>query len=318
MSDGAIRPDARAFLDALNATPLTHMETLDVDSVRAMLKQARLASGVPPRDIAVRQDLTCRIGELEFALRLYDAQQHRRGASPVVVYYHGGGFVLGDLDTHDALCATIAEEMGLPVVAVDYRLAPEHPWPAAPDDAEGAARWVVKHLKSATDRQASALVLADDSAGANLAAVTARALRDRPAAVPVVAQYLIYPCTAAQRQTASRHDFAEGLFLTAGSIDWFFDHYAAPDGDARIDLLAAPLAGMPPTLIVTAGLDPLRDEGRDYAARLIHSGVPVVYQEAVGNIHGCFSMVAAVPSTAPDVSRSLDALKFLIAGHPAT
>jgi acetyl esterase len=200
----------------------------------------------------------------------------------------------------------------IPVVSVDYRLAPEHPWPAAPDDAEAAARWIAVNAPKTLGRNITSLVLAGDSAGANLAAVTARALRDAPAAVPVAAQFLMYPCTATHRETQSREQFAEDLFLTKDAIDWFFKQYAAPVGDPRMDLHAFDQAGMPPTVLVTAGLDPLRDEGRDYAAALIQAGVQVSYLEAAGNIHGCFSMTAAIPSAKVDLDKSLGALKLLI------
>lgn len=306
-----MRPDARAFLDQFNATPLAHMETMEMGAVRAMLKLVRDASGAVPEEIAVKRDLSFSYGDVELPVRLYDVRE-RREAGPITVYYHGGGFVLGDLQSHDAICTSIAKGADLPVVAVDYRLAPEHPWPAAPEDAEAAARWVAEHATVALGREATSLVMAGDSAGANLAAITAGALRDRAATVPVAAQYLIYPCTAATRDTPSRRDYAEGLFLTAAAIDWFFMHYGAIKGDRRIDLHADSLEGMPPTLIVTVGLDPLLDEGREYAASLIRSGVPVIYQEAIGNIHGSFSMAAAIPSTKADIDHSLQGLKILL------
>ena len=202
--------------------------------------------------------------------------------------------------------------MDMPLIAVDYRLAPEHPWPAAPQDAEAATRWICDPaVMEKIGREVTAIVLAGDSAGANLAAVTARALRDRPAPVPVIAQMLMYPCTAVETRTASKSEFAEGFFLTASQMAWFFGHYAPRPGDVRIDLHAFDQHGMPPTVLITAGLDPLRDEGRAYAAALIQAAVPVVYQEATGNIHGCFSMCAVIPSATKDLMRGLDALRLL-------
>lgn len=219
---------------------------------------------------------------------------------------------MGDLESHHQLCIDIAEGLDLPLVSVNYRLIPEHPWPAAPEDAESAARWVAEHARQALGRDVTSLVLAGDSAGGNLAAVTSRALRDEPAALPVAAQYLIYPCTVVDRDTHSSNEFADGLFLTQATINWFFNLYDAARGDPGMDLHEFDQMGMPPTLLVTAGLDPLRDEGRAYAAALIQAGVPVVYQEALGNIHGSFSARAVIPSTSHDINQSLAALKLLI------
>jgi acetyl esterase len=308
-----IRPDVRAFLDILNTTPFARLGELPVGETRAMAEQMRAMSPPVTHDLAVVRDLEFDHSGVTVRLRFYDALADR-GPGPVIVYYHGGGFVLGNLESHHALCVEITRNVGFPLIAVDYRLAPEHPWPAAPDDAEAAARWVASRAPDALGRQVTSLILAGDSAGANLAAITARALRDDPAAVPVTAQFLIYPCTAGYRETPSKGEFADGLFLTRKANDWFLLHYAPPDGDPRFDLFAFDQAGMPPTLLVTASLDPLRDEGRAYAAALIEAGVPVVFQEAKGNIHGCFGLCAVVPSCGDDVRRALAALRTLVTG----
>ena len=290
---------------------MAHLERLSAEQARNLMSQVRAAAPPLIHSLAVVRDLEFNYAGSPIRLRFYDALADRE-EGPIIVYFHGGGFVLGDLESHHALCVSIATGLSLPVVSVDYRLAPEHPWPAAPEDAEAAARWVAAHASSALGRRIKSLVLAGDSAGANLAAVTSRALRDAPAAVAVAAQFLMYPCTATNKETASRTQFADGLFLTRGAIDWFFGQYSAREGDPRMDLHTFDQAGMPPTVLVTAGLDPLRDEGRDYAAALIQAGVPVIYQEAVGNIHGCFSMTAAIPSTNVDLNKSLEALQLLI------
>jgi acetyl esterase len=308
-----IRSDARAFLDFVNASPMAHLERLSADQARSFMSQVRAAAPPVVHNLAVVRDLEFDNAGAPIRLRFYDALADRE-EGPIVVYFHGGGFVLGDLESHHALCVSMADKLSLPLVSVDYRLAPEHPWPAAPQDAEAAARWIATHASNALGRRINSLVLAGDSAGANLAAVTSKALRDAPAAVAVAAQFLMYPCTATNQETRSRTQYADGLFLTKGAIDWFFGQYSARDGDPRIDLRAFEQAGMPPTVLVTAGLDPLRDEGRDYAAALIRAGVPVIYQEAAGNIHGCFSMTAAIPSTNVDLNKSLEALKLLLTG----
>lgn len=312
LSMSAIRPDVRAFLDALSVTPLAQMNELGVEGARAWMEQIRATRPASAHALAIVRDLDCDGPAGTIGLRFYDLRAERADG-PMLVYFHGGGFVLGDLNSHHAVCLEIARALDVPVVSVNYRLAPEHPWPAAPDDAEAATRWLVRHAGAVLDRNVTSLVVAGDSAGANLAAVTAAALRDRPTSVPVVAQCLICPTIGVADATLSKHDFAEGFFLTRKTIDWFNANYAAPAKSPRYDLYAADPVGMPPTLLVTAGLDPLRDEGREYATALIEAGVPVIYQEMKGNIHGCFSMSAAIPSTANDMERAFDALRLLIA-----
>lgn len=201
----------------------------------------------------------------------------------------------------------------MPVVSVAYRLAPENSFPAAPDDAEAATRWVATAGAAVLGLESTSLVLAGDSAGANLAAVTASALHRAPASLPVSAQFLIYPTIGGDHATGSKAEFAEGYFLSKAGIDWFNACYAAPPNDPRYDLLATDLSTAPPTLLVTAGLDPLRDEGRSYAAALIEAGAQVAYQEAIGNIHGFFGAAAIIPSSADDVRRALGALRQMIA-----
>jgi acetyl esterase len=305
-----VRADVRAFLDILNATPAARIGEFGAAETRAVSAQMRAGRSPVDHNLAIVRDLSFIGPGGEVGLRFYDARVDRP-PGPVAVYFHGGGFVLGDLESHHPFCIEIARLLDLPVVSVDYRLAPEHPWPAAPEDAEAAARWITDGAGEVLGQKVTGLVLIGDSAGANLSAITARALRDAPAAAPVIAQALIYPTTGDNRRTPSKSAFADGYFLTQKAIDWFNQHYAAPVGDPRYDLFAFDQAGMPPTLLVTAGLDPLRDEGRDYAAALIQAGVSVVYQEAEGNIHGCFSMAAAIPSSANDVARALAALRLL-------
>ena len=305
------RPDVNAFLAALNQTPMAALEKLGPEGARALTAHVR--NGRPPVEhtLAIVRDLRCPGPAGPIPLRFYDLRASR-AAGPIVMYFHGGGFVLGDLDSHHQICIDIATQVDLPVVSVDYRLAPEHPFPAAPEDAEAATRWIAT-AGPALDRELTALVLAGDSAGANLAAVTAAELHRVPARLPVLAQFLIYPTTGGDRDTASKAEFAEGHFLTKASIDWFNSCYAAPSHDHRHDLFAADLATAPQTLLVTAGLDPLRDEARSYAAALIEAGVPVIYQEAVGNIHGFFGAAAVIPSSSDDVRRALGALRQMIA-----
>ena len=228
-----------------------------------------------------------------------------------MVFFHGGGFVIGDLETHDPICAEVARVLDMPVVAVDYRLAPENPWPAAPDDCIAAARWVAGS-PDALGRAVTGLVLAGDSAGGNLAIVASLSLRDAPAAVPVIAQWPIYPAADPTTHHPSFADFSSGYFLTLEGMIWF-DQCYAPD---KTDPLYAPLvvdqAGMPPTLVVTSSLDPIRDQGRAYAAACVKAGVPTLFHEARGQIHGFVNFRKAIPSSNDDVARSLALLKVLI------
>jgi acetyl esterase len=307
----ADRPDVRAFLAMLNQTPMAELEKLGVEGARSLTTELRIRRPPITHDLPIIRDLSCPGPVAPIPLRYYDARTDRE-AGPLVVYFHGGGFVLGDLDSHHQICIDIATQVDVPVLSVDYRLAPENPFPAAPDDAEAATRWIASNWASALGIEVTSLVLAGDSAGANLAAVTSSALQRVPVDLPVLAQFLIYPTIGSNRLTDSKIQFAKGHFLSQAAIDWFNNCYDAPHGDVRFDLLASDLPQTPPTLLVTAGLDPLRDEGRSYASALIEVGVPVVYQEAVGNIHGFFGAVAVIPSSAGDVRKALGALRQMI------
>lgn len=306
-----VRPDVAQFLAFLNNLPGPRTHELEPAAARAGYAAMKNIADPPLGTLAERRDLELAGPAGPLRARLYDARAERP-AGPALVFFHGGGFVIGDLDTHDSFCAEMARALDLPVVAVDYRLAPEHPWPAAPDDCEAAARWVATSPE-ALGRQVTGLVLAGDSAGGALTVITTMALRDAPAAVPVIAQFPIYPVVDNAANYASYRAFGEGFLLTQPTMTWFDGHYRPDLSHWR----GAPLSGahhcLPPTLVVTAGLDPLRDQGRAYAAALIAQGVPVVYREAVGTIHGFVTLRKAIPSAATDVAQALAALKLMIA-----
>jgi acetyl esterase len=306
-----VRPDVAQFLAYLNAQPGPKTHELPAPAARQLFKALPQLADLPPEPLATVTDLAIPGPAGPIPARLFDAAD-RREPGPAVVFFHGGGFVIGDLDTHAGPCATIATLLGLPVIAVDYRLAPEAPWPAAPDDCEAAARWVADS-PAALGRSVTGLVLCGDRAGGTLTIVTAAALRDRPAAVPVLVQAPLYPAADLSHVEGSMQDFAEGYMLTHDTLRWFADAYAADISHARGNPILGDMAGMPPAVVVTAGLDPLRDQGRRYAAALIAAGVPVTYREAAGTIHGFINLRRAIPSAQGDLLGFLSALKPMIA-----
>jgi acetyl esterase len=214
------------------------------------------------------------------------------GSVPAIVYLHGGGWVVGDLDTHEGSCRLLALESDCVVVSVDYRLAPEHPFPAAIDDAVAAYRWVHEQAMELAVEPGRVGIMGD-SAGGNLAAVVAQVTRDTDVPAPT-AQCLVYPATDALLREPSHELFADGFFLTEESIEWYRAQYL-PDRNDWDSPLASPieapdLSGLCPALVVTAGFDPLRDEGRRYAERLADAGVAVRYRCYDDMVHGFFGM----------------------------
>lgn len=306
-----VRPDVAGFLAFLNNLPGPKMHQLEAPAARATYAAMKDVADPPIGALATIADLTIAAPAGDIPARLFDAQA-TRVPGPLVLFFHGGGFVIGDLDSHASFCAEIARTLDLPVLAVDYRLAPEHRWPAAPDDCEAAARWAAGSPE-ALGRKVTSLAVCGDSAGGNLAIVTAMALRDRPAAVPVIAQLPFYPATDTSRLYPSYDRFADGYLLTRDSMEWFNAAYRAEAEHIRASPLKGDLAGMPPAVVVTASLDPIRDQGRAYAAALIEAGVPVVYREAEGNIHGFVTLRKAIASSVGDVAGALVAAKVLIA-----
>ena len=306
-----IRQDVKTLLAMMAASSLPPIHELTPVEARAMRARSKVETEPPIGKLAVIRNLSCPGPAGEIPLRLFDARA-KRGPGDVIVFTHGGGFVYGDLDSHASLCAEIARVMDLPVIAIDYRLAPETPFPGGPDDAIAAARWIAAN-GVATTREARRLIVMGDSAGANLAIVVAVALRDDPAAAPVAAQCLIYPVTDAVSDEGSGRDFSEGFFLTRAGMDWFDSHYLPSGTDWRRNPAVAGLAGLPPAVIMTASLDPLRDQGRSLAGDLAKAGGEVVYLEARGTIHGFWSMRQLLPSSEADIARCLAHLKLLAA-----
>ena len=302
MSSPYIRPDVRQFLDYLETLNRPKGHEIGAEAARKMMVASRHAFEVPAREIAVASDISGPV-----PLRVSDSRPER-APGPVLVVIHGGGWVIGDLETHEALGIDVATDLDLPVVSVDYRLAPENPFPAAVEDALVAARWVAGK-PTELGRTATSLFLAGDSAGGNLAAVVSAALRDEPAPVPVAGQWLIYPAADPCQYYPSYDEFAQGHILTRESMDWFEESYAGPRGDWRYSPLLAGTAGLPPTLVITASLDPIRDQGRAYAARCAEAGVETVFLEATGTVHGFLNLRKGMPSGQEDLARCLTYLK---------
>ncbi len=299
-----IRPDVQFLLQKIRELAAPSVTELGPEGAREVMRRsARL--DLPEVPLAVRRDWSIPgPGGDPLPLRLYDARESR-GFSTALLYFHGGGFVIGDLDSHASLCSHIAKELDLPVIALDYRLAPEHPWPAGPDDCEAAARWIAAS-PAELGFAVSGLVLAGDSAGGALAAITAMALRDEAAAVPVICQWLIYPTVDLSAGSyGSLREFAKGYFLETREIVWFNGLYA-PDAESwRASPIKGAAAGLPPAVIHTASLDPLRDQGRAYAARLAEAGVPMLLLEAEGVVHNFAIMRAALPSVTKNLDTAL-------------
>jgi acetyl esterase len=221
------------------------------------------------------------------------------GAAPGLVYFHGGGFVVGSLDSHDGVCRAIADEAGVVLVAVDYRLAPEHPFPAAAEDAIAATRAILADA-GPFGIDPARVAVCGDSAGGNLSAVVAQALRDDPRR-PVF-QVLVYPATDMTRSMRSHSQFRESFFLSRAATDWYLEHYMGKSGAERdpraSPLFASDLSRLPPALVITAGFDPLRDEGRAYAEKMAAAGVPVEHVCAEGMAHGFLNLGAAMTEAA--------------------
>ncbi|HEY4266448.1 MAG TPA: alpha/beta hydrolase [Micropepsaceae bacterium] len=244
-------------------------------------------------------------------LRIYTPVAAGTTALPGIVYFHGGGFVLGDLDCYDGLCRALANESGCRVVSVEYRLAPEHPFPAAVEDCFAAAKWVEQHAPD-LGIDPNRLAIAGDSAGANLAAVTCLLAKANKLTPHIAFQLLIYPVTHFER-AASIRPFGSGYFLENRTIDWYRDLYVPGDADAsdpRLSpLKAKDVSGLPPAYIVTAGFDPLRDEAIAYADRLKQAGVTVNHVDYPSMIHGFFSMQGFIPLSIEAIGAAAHAVR---------
>jgi len=285
-------PDAVAVYKAFQEAGRPAYETLTPPEAREYYMQARLVANPEPPELLLAESLAIPSSHGRIPARIYTPKKLRKadGLAPGLVFFHGGGWVIGNLETHDVVCRKLAHEGEMIVISVDYRLAPEHRFPAAVEDAVTATKWLAANAK-ALGVDASRLVVGGDSAGGNLAAVVSLDAREN--GPRLAGQLLVYPATDFSRKHPSHSEPETSILLTHTVVTWFMNNYL---GDADInDWRASParartLADLPPAYVLTAGADPLRDEGDEYAARLKEAGVAVTYRHFPGQFHGFFTM----------------------------
>jgi acetyl esterase len=276
----------------------------------------RFSEFAAPRDLPIGKVESIAAGTIP--LRSYTPVAGGAELLPAIMFFHGGGFVMGDLDSYDALCRSLANESGCRVISVDYRLAPEHPFPAALDDSFAAVQWVESHAPELLV-DANRIAVAGDSAGGNLAAAVCQKSVQNKCSPEIAFQLLIYPSLrmTVRRSATPAREVEAGFPLDVRALNWFHSHYV-PEGidpaDPRLSpLLAADLAGLPPAYIVTAGLDPLRDDAIAYAERLKQAGVSVVQVDYPSMIHGFCSMQGLIPLASSAIAAAARAVQQALA-----
>ena len=292
-------PDAAAVYKAFQEAGRPPYETVGHVTARELYLAGRVVSNPEPPELESAKPLSILAPHGAIPGRIYTPKQLRKTGSgaPCLVFFHGGGWVIGDLDSHDVVCRKLAHEGELIVISVDYRLAPEHKFPAAADDAIAATKWVAANATMLGFDPAQ-ISVGGDSAGGNLAAVVALAVRDDDGP-KLAGQVLICPPTDLAMTHPSHREPETSILLTHSGTKWFSNHYL--NGAADIEhwkaspARAETLAGLPPSYVLTAGADPLRDEGAEYAARLKQAGVPMTYRHFPGQFHGFFTMGKLLP-----------------------
>ncbi len=289
-------PQAEALLKELEAQGLPPFEEMSVPQAREVILAFRDLEGEPEPVASVR-DFTIPGPDGELPARLYTPEGS--GPFPLVVYFHGGGWTVGNIEVADRPCRSLANASGCMVASAQYRLGPESKFPAAPEDCYAATRWLAENAAE-LGADPERVAVAGDSAGGNLAAVVALMARDRGG--PALAyQLLIYPAVEADPDFPSVRENAEGYLLQKGSMEWFWGHYLADPADGAnpyaSPLRADDLSGLPPALVVTCEFDPLRDEGEEYGRKLEEAGVPVKVSRYDGMIHGFFWMAGVMDKT---------------------
>ena len=289
-------PQVAGLLKQMAALKVPELHTLGAKAARELFDgpSMKLLMGKPEK-VAKVEDLKIPGSAGQIPIRVYTPEG--KGPFPVFVYLHGGGFVVGTIALGENLCRVVANKASCVAVSVEYRLAPEHKFPAAVDDAYEATKWAAKNANQ-INGDPNRIAVGGDSAGGNLSAVVSLRARDEGEKFPVY-QVLMYPVTQQDMHaTGSRTEFSEGYFLTGGDMLWFGDQYFEKNQNRRVPyaspLLAPKLSGLPPALIITAGFDPLRDEGEAYGEKLKKSGIPVKISRYEGMIHGFISMDAVI------------------------
>jgi acetyl esterase len=308
-------PQAKAVMEQLVALGFPPAHTVSPQEARANNRARPRAKGP---EVGRVEDRTIPGPESTLPVRIYTPDGS--GPFPVLVWFHGGGWVVGDLDTADATCRNLAVGAGCVVVSVDYRLAPETKFPGPAEDCYAATRWVEQNAAS-INVDPGRIAVGGDSAGGNLAAAVSLMARDRGASLPIF-QLLVYPVTDRNFDTQSYVYNAEGYQLTRDGMVWYWDHYLKDDADAfnpyAAPLQASDLSGLPPALVITAEYDPLRDEGEAYSRRLEAAGVPTVCTHYDGMIHGFFGMAAVLDKGKQAVEEASSTLQGAFAGQPIT
>ena len=282
-------PQVKALLETVETMGFPPTYALSPESARERLKELFATKGEPVDRV---EDFSISGPAESIPVRLYAPAGE---GHPLLVFYHGGGWVVGDIETYDALCRALSNAADCAVLSIEYRLAPKHPFPAAVEDAYAALKWATNYAAQ-INCDPSTIAVGGDSAGGNLAAAVTLMSRDRDG--PEIAhQLLAYPSVAspAVHEFPSYEENKEGYLLEGADIEWFLDHYLPKSVDYRhayaAPLLAREYSGLPPATVLTAGFDPLRDEGREYAARLEASGVAVEHHEYEGMVHGFVSLL---------------------------
>lgn len=287
-------PQAEALLKQMEADGVPEVSEMSVPQARMFIEKAFTEMVPNPDLVSEIQNFTVPGPAGKLPVRLYKPEASE--TPPLVVYFHGGGWVIGSVESHDATCRALAKASGCAVASVEYRLAPESAFPAAPEDCFAATVWLAENGGS-LGVDSSRLAVAGDSAGGNLAAVVSLMARDK-GGPRISCQVLIYPAVDFTRDYPSYEENGEGYFLTTADMKWFKGHYLAGESDAK-DSLASPLlaadhSNLPPAIIITCGFDPLRDEGEAYGEKLEAAGVEVTVSRYDGMIHGFVSMIGAI------------------------
>jgi acetyl esterase len=317
-ADTGLHPQVLAIRDRLRRDRVPHLSTLSLEQARAADRAAAAAgTGQAEPVTEVRQ------AEIPGPAGRIPARVYRpagAGPLPVLVYFYGGGWSLGTLDTCDGVCRMITNAADCVTVAIGYRLAPEHKFPAAVQDCHAGARWVASHAAE-LGADATRLAVGGDSSGGNLAAAVALLARDSDGGPAIAHQLLVYPNTDYQADTSSMREIADDYFFNPSSVRWYWGMYLAEPEDGRSPLAsplrAADVSGLPPATVITAEYDPLRDEAEQYAAKLEAAGVPAEIIRYDGMMHGFFTMVAALDTAREAVLEAAARLRAAFTAQPS-